>query len=65
MQDDLGSTLNRLAIRNLFRHRVRSLVTLAAIAFSTIVLIVAAGFIQQIFATSGSRRSKPAWAICR
>lgn len=41
--------MNRLAIRNLFRHRVRSLVTLAAIAFSTIVLIVAAGFIQQIF----------------
>jgi putative ABC transport system permease protein len=41
--------LNRLAIRNLFRHRVRSLVTLAAIAFSTIVLIVAAGFIEQIF----------------
>ena len=41
--------MNRLALRNLFRHRVRSLVTLAAIAFSTIVLIVAAGFIQQIF----------------
>jgi putative ABC transport system permease protein len=41
--------MNRLAIRNLFRHRVRSLVTIAAIAFSTIVLIVAAGFIQQIF----------------
>ncbi len=41
--------MNRLALRNLLRHRVRSLVTLAAIAFSTIVLIVAAGFVQQIF----------------
>ena len=41
--------MNRLALRNLFRHRVRSLVTLAAIAFSTIVLVVAAGFVQQIF----------------
>jgi putative ABC transport system permease protein len=42
--------MNRLALRNLFRHRVRSLVTIAAVAFSTIVLIVAAGFVQQIFA---------------
>ena len=41
--------MNRLALRNLFRHRVRSLVTLGAIAFSTIVLVVAAGFIEWIF----------------
>jgi putative ABC transport system permease protein len=41
--------MNRLALRNLFRHRVRSLVTLSAIAFSTIVLVIAAGFVQQIF----------------
>ena len=42
-------TVNRLALRNLFRHRVRSLVTLLAIAFSTIVLVIAAGFVDQIF----------------
>ncbi len=42
--------MNRLALRNLFRHRVRSIVTLGAIAFSTIVLVVAAGFVQQVFA---------------
>ena len=41
--------MNRLALRNLFRHRVRSIVTLSAIAFSTIVLVLAAGFIQWIF----------------
>ncbi len=41
--------MNRLALRNLFRHRVRSIVTLSAIAFSTIVLVVAAGFVEWIF----------------
>ena len=41
--------MNRLALRNLFRHRVRSIVTLSAIAFSTIVLVLAAGFIEWIF----------------
>ena len=41
--------LNKLALRNLFRHRVRSMVTLSAIAFSTIVLVIAAGFIEWIF----------------
>ena len=41
--------MNRLALRNLFRHRTRSIVTLTAIAFSTIVLALAAGFIEWIF----------------
>ncbi len=41
--------MNQLALRNLFRHRVRSIVTLSAIAFSTIVLVLAAGFIEWIF----------------
>ncbi len=41
--------MNLLALRNLFRHRVRSVVTLSAIAFSTIVLVLAAGFIEWIF----------------
>lgn len=41
--------MNLLALRNLFRHRVRSLITLGAIAFSTVVLVLAAGFIQWIF----------------
>lgn len=41
--------MNKLALRNLFRHRVRSVVTLSAIAFSTVVLVIAAGFIEWIF----------------
>jgi putative ABC transport system permease protein len=41
--------MNRLALRNLFRHRVRSIITLSAIAFSTIVLVVASGFVERIF----------------
>ncbi len=43
--------MNRLALRNLFRNRVRSAVILATIAFSTIVLVITAGFIEWIFAT--------------
>ena len=43
--------MNRLALRNLFRNRTRSAVILATIAFSTVVLVVAAGFIQWIFWT--------------
>lgn len=41
--------MSRLAFRNLWRHRVRSVVALGAIAFSTITLVVAAGFIEWIF----------------
>ncbi len=41
--------MNRLALRNLFRHRVRSIVTVMAVAFSTVVLVLAAGFIEWIF----------------
>jgi putative ABC transport system permease protein len=43
--------VNRLALRNLFRNRVRSAVILGTVAFSTVVLVVAAGFISWIFAT--------------
>ena len=39
----------RLAIRNVFRNKVRSLVTLAAIAFGCISLIVAGGFFEDTF----------------
>ena len=46
---DERDVLNKLALRNLFRHRVRSVVTLSAIAFSTVVLVIAAGFIEWIF----------------
>lgn len=38
-----------LALRNVFRHRVRSTVALGAIAFSTIVLMLAGGFVEWIF----------------
>lgn len=38
-----------LALRNVFRHRTRSAVALSAIAFSTIVLMLAGGFVEWIF----------------
>lgn len=41
----------KLALRNLFRNRVRSAVILAAIAFSVVALVIAAGFIEWIFST--------------
>ena len=41
--------ISSLALRNVFRHRIRSTVALAAIAFSTIVLMLAGGFVEWIF----------------
>lgn len=41
------------AIRNVFRHRARSAATLAAIAFGVASLILAGGFIQDIFVQLG------------
>jgi len=38
-----------LALRNLFRHRVRTAVTLAAIVFGVVGLILSGGFVQDIF----------------
>jgi len=39
----------RLAFRNIFRNRLRSLITLAAIAFGCISLTIAGGFIEDTF----------------
>jgi len=39
----------KLAVRNVFRNKVRSVITLAAIAFGCISLIVAGGFFEDIF----------------
>lgn len=39
----------RLAFRNVFRNRVRSLITLGAIAFGCVSLIIAGGFIEDTF----------------
>lgn len=41
--------MNKLALRNLFRNRFRSAVILGTVAFSTVVLVVATGFIEWIF----------------
>lgn len=38
-----------LAIRNVFRHRVRTAITLAAIVFGVVGLIVSGGFIHDMF----------------
>lgn len=37
------------ALRNLFRHRIRSTVALLAIVFSTIALALSAGFVEWVF----------------
>jgi len=39
----------RLAVRNVFRNKVRSVITLAAIAFGCVSLIVAGGFFEDTF----------------
>ena len=39
----------RLAFRNIFRNRVRSLITLAAIAFGSVSLIITGGFFEDSF----------------
>ncbi|CAG1064659.1 Lipoprotein-releasing system transmembrane protein LolE [uncultured bacterium] len=39
----------RLAFRNIFRNKVRSLITLGAISFGCISLIIAGGFIENTF----------------
>ncbi len=39
----------RLAFKNIFRNRTRSLITLGAIAFGCISLIIAGGFMEDIF----------------
>jgi putative ABC transport system permease protein len=43
----------RLALRNVFRHRVRTAMTLAAIAFGVAGLILSGGFVQDIYAQLG------------
>ena len=39
----------KLAFRNLFRHRLRTGITLAAIAFGVAVLILSGGFVEDMF----------------
>lgn len=43
----------KLAVRNIFRHRLRSSVTLCAIAAGVIGLILSGGFVRNIFAQLG------------
>src|SRR5437764_4532091 len=39
----------RLAVRNIIRHRGRSLIALSAIGFSVIALSLAAGFVEWVY----------------
>jgi putative ABC transport system permease protein len=39
----------RLALRNVFRHRLRTGMTLAAIAFGVVALILSGGFVQDVY----------------
>ena len=43
----------KLAMRNIFRHRLRSAITLGAIAAGVIGLILSGGFVQDIFVQLG------------
>lgn len=45
--------LYKLALRNIFRQRVRSAITLAAIVFGVVGLILSGGFVQDIFVQLG------------
>ncbi|MCB1957113.1 MAG: ABC transporter permease [Rhodocyclaceae bacterium] len=45
--------LFRLALRNIFRQRVRTAITLSAIVFGVVGLILSSGFIQDIFVQLG------------
>ncbi len=45
--------LHKLALRNIFRQRVRSVITLAAIVFGVVGLILSGGFVQDIFVQLG------------
>jgi putative ABC transport system permease protein len=42
-------TTIRIALRNVFRHRTRSVITLSAIAFGCIALIFVGGFFEDLF----------------
>ena len=39
----------KIAIRNIFRHKTRSLITLSTICFGGMALIFAGGFFEDIF----------------
>lgn len=45
--------LLKLALRNIFRHKIRTAMSLVAIAFGVSGLILAGGFVQDIFAQLG------------
>ena len=48
--------LHKLALRNVFRQRVRSAITLAAIVFGVTGLILSGGFVQDVFVRVWLRR---------
>ncbi|NUQ01866.1 MAG: ABC transporter permease, partial [Armatimonadetes bacterium] len=45
--------LFKLALRNIFRQRIRSVVTLVAIVFGVTGLILSGGFVKDIFVQLG------------
>lgn len=49
----MAAPLLRLAFRNVFRHRLRSALTLGAIAFGVIGLVLSGGFVHDIFIQLG------------
>ena len=49
----MQTQLLRLAFRNVFRHRLRSALTLGAIAFGVLGLVLSGGFVRDIFIQLG------------
>ena len=43
----------KLALRSVFRQKVRTLMTLAAIAFGVVGLVLSGGFVQDVFIQLG------------
>ena len=49
LRESKSALLLKLGARNMFRHRVRTAVTLGAIAFGVAAIVVSGGFVQDMF----------------
>src|SRR4029079_6986685 len=49
VRPSLASSQVKLAARNLARHRTRTLISVSAIAFGVVALLIAGGFVEWIF----------------
>lgn len=52
------------ALRNLFRHKGRTGLSLAAVVFGVVSVILSGGFIEDVFFSCGKHHSL-VWDICK